>query len=201
MTQPTRRDALKAGSSAAAALAAWLSLPELAFSAEPGEELVPFLDMPRTAPNRLDWETLDAWLTPQDQVFNVQHYGIPQFDVGSYRLEIGGLVERPATFTLEQLKALPKKDVLMTIECSGKGSSKGFLDAVYNSRWTGTPLAPLLKDCGIKPETIEVVFYGKDQQLEILRPGTPRELKVEVPFGRSLTLDDALKLDALVAYE
>src|SRR5207248_7450191 len=84
MTQPTRRDALKAGSSAAAALAAWLALPELAFAAEPGEELVPFLDMPRTAPNRLDWETLDAWLTPQDQVFNVQHYGIPQFDVGSY---------------------------------------------------------------------------------------------------------------------
>jgi DMSO/TMAO reductase YedYZ molybdopterin-dependent catalytic subunit len=75
------------------------------------------------------------------------------------------------------------------------------MDAVYNSRWTGTPLAPLLKDCGIKPETIEVVFYGKDHQQETLRPGTPRELKVEVPFGRSLTLDDALKLDALVAYE
>jgi DMSO/TMAO reductase YedYZ molybdopterin-dependent catalytic subunit len=199
--QHTRREALKAGSSAAAALAAWLALPELAFSAEPGEEPVPFLDMPRTAPNRLDWETLDAWLTPQDQVFNVQHYGIPQFDVDSYRLEIGGLVERPATFTLEQLKALPKKNVLMTLECSGNGSSKGFMDAVYNSRWTGTPLAPLLKDCGIKPETIEVVFYGKDHQQETLRPGTPRELKVEVPFGRSLTLDDALKLDALVAYE
>ena len=199
--QHTRREALKVGSSVAA-LVAWLSLPELAFSAdEAGEELVPFLDMPRTPPNRLDWETLEAWLTPQDQAFNVQHYGIPQFDYDSYRLEVGGLVERPKTFTLEQLKALPKKDVLMTLECSGNGSSKGFMDAVYNSRWTGTSLAPLLKECGIKPETIEVVFFGKDRKDETLRPGTNRELTVEVPFGRSMTLEDALKLDLLLAYE
>ncbi|MGE5193346.1 MAG: molybdopterin-dependent oxidoreductase [Deltaproteobacteria bacterium] len=200
--QHTRREALKAGSSATAALLAWMSMPDFPlFAADADDELVPFLDMPRTPPERLDWEMLKDWLTPQDQVFGVQHYGIPQFDYGQYRLEIGGLVERNRSFTLEQLKALPKKDVLMTLECSGNGSSRGFMNAVYNSRWTGTPLAPLLKECGIKPETIEVVFYGKDQKEEILRPGTPRELKIEVPFGRSMTLDDALKLDLLLAYE
>ena len=36
------------------------------------EVLVPFLDMPRTPPNRLDWETLHDWLTPSDQVFPSQ---------------------------------------------------------------------------------------------------------------------------------
>jgi DMSO/TMAO reductase YedYZ molybdopterin-dependent catalytic subunit len=89
----------------------------------------------------------------------------------------------------------------MTLECSGNGSSKGFMNAVCNNRWTGTPLAPLLKECGIRPETIEVAFFGKDQQQEVLRPGTPRELKIDVPFGRSMALDDALKLDLLLAYE
>jgi DMSO/TMAO reductase YedYZ molybdopterin-dependent catalytic subunit len=198
----TRRDALKAGSSAAAALLAWLALPGAAFPAvEADEELVPFLDMPRTPPERLDWEALDAWLTPQDQVFGVQHYGIPEFKYDAFRLDIGGLLDRPRSLTLDELKALPKKDVLMTLECSGNGSSKGFMNAVYNSRWTGTPLAPLLKDCGIRPEAIELVFYGKDTKEETLRPGTNRELKIDVPFGRSMTLHDALNLEPLLAYE
>jgi DMSO/TMAO reductase YedYZ molybdopterin-dependent catalytic subunit len=165
------------------------------------DDLVPFLDMPRTPPERLDWETLEDWLSPQEQVFNVQHYGIPEFPYDSYRLEIGGLVNGPRSFTLDELKALPRRDVLMTLECSGNGSSKGFLNAVYNSRWTGTPLAPLLKQCGIRPGAIEVVFFGKDRKEETLRPGTNRELKVEVPFARSVKLEDALNLDLLLAYE
>lgn len=198
----SRRDALQTGSSAAVALLAWLSLPGVAFPGTEGdEELVPFLDMPRTPPERLDWETLDTWLTPQDQVFSVQHYGTPEFKYDSFQLGIGGLVERPGSLTLDQLKALPGKDVLMTLECSGNGSSKGFMNAVYNSRWTGTPLVPLLKECGIKPEAIEVVFYGKDTKEETLRPGTNRELKIDVPFGRSMTLTDVLSLEPLLAYE
>lgn len=197
----TRRQALQAGSALFAA-SVWAAVSRTSLSADAtDEELVPFLDMPRTPPNRLDWEMLQDWITPQDQVFSVQHYGIPDFKVEDYQLELGGLVERPRRLSLDELKALPRKDLLMTLECSGNGSAKGFMNAVYNSRWTGTPLAPLLQDCGIKPEAIEIVFYGKDKQEEKLRPGTPRELKVEVPFGRSMTLADALKMDLLLAYE
>jgi DMSO/TMAO reductase YedYZ molybdopterin-dependent catalytic subunit len=89
----------------------------------------------------------------------------------------------------------------MTLECSGNGASKGFMNAIYNSRWTGTSLAPLLQECGIKPGVTEVVFFGIDKQEETLRPGTNRELKVEVPFGRSMSLDDLVRLDPLLAYE
>lgn len=202
LEQPTRRDALKVGSSTAAALLTWMSMPGFTLAGdEPDDELVPFLDMPRTPPNRLDWETLKEWLTPQDQVFGVQHYGVPEFDHASHRLQIGGLVEHPRTLTMEELKARPRKDVLMTLECSGNGSSKGFMNAVYNSRWTGTPLVPLLKECGIKPETIEVVFIGRDKQKETLRPKTNRELTFEVPFGRSMSLADVMKMDPVLAYE
>lgn len=198
----TRRQALKTGSAAMAAALAYMSAPGFAFPGEgDGEELVPFLDMPRTPPNRLDWETLDEWLTPQDQVFSVQHYGMPEVDTAQFKLEVTGLVEKSKSFTAEDLQALPKEDQLMTLECSGNGSSKGFMNAVYNSKWTGTPLVPILQDCGLKPEAKEVVFFGVDRHVEKLREGTPRELSVDVPFGRSMSVDDVLNRKPLLAYE
>ena len=201
-TPPTRRDVLKAGVTSATAGLLAISAPGFAFpNQQADEELVPFLDEPRTGTNRLDWETLDSWLTPQDQVFNVQHYGIPEFNLEDYRLEITGLVEHPKPLTLPHIQALPRKDVLMTLECSGNGSSKGFMNAVYNSKWTGTPLVPLLNECGVRPEAIEAVFIGHDRQEETLRKGTNRELTFEVPFGRSLSLDDVTNMNLLLAYE
>lgn len=204
MTQShlTRREALQNGGISLAAALAWMSAPGFAFPSQETEwDVIPFLNTPRAVPNRLDYEMLTEWLTPQDQVFSVQHYGVPTVELPTYKLDIGGLVEQPKSFTLEELKALPKSDQLMTLECSGNGSSPGFSDAVYNSKWTGTLLAPLLKACGVKPNVKEVVFYGADKSEETLRPGTKRELKVEVPFGRSLSLEDALSLNALIAYE
>ncbi len=148
---PTRREALKAGSAAIAAAVAHMAMPGFVFPGEGAdEELVPFLDMPRTPPNRLDWETLDSWITPADQVFSVQHYAIPEVDADMFKLEFTGLIETPNTFTLAELKALPKKEQLMTLECSGNGASKGFMNAVYNGKWGGTPLAPILKECGVQ---------------------------------------------------
>ena len=198
----TRRDVLKSSAVSMAAGLALFADPQFVFPQEAeDEELVPFLDVPRTPPNRLDWETLDSWLTPQDQVFNVQHYGVPEFDTDGFHLELGGLVDNPTSLSLDDLKALPKEDRLMTLECSGNGASKGFMNAVYNSRWTGTPLKPLLEQAGIKDGATEVVFFGHDTKEETLRPGTKRELKVEVPFGRSLSVEDALNLPLMLAYE
>ncbi len=200
----SRRQLLKSTAASFGAGLAMMSLPSFVFPGQDAaEELVPFQNVPRATPNSLDWETLteDEWLTPQDQVFSVQHYGSPKVDLSGFELEIAGLVERPRKLTLADLKRLPREDRLMTLECSGNGSSPGFSGAVYNSRWTGTPLAALLKECGIKPGALEVVFFGVDRQKETLRKGTPRELTVEVPFGRSMSIDDAQRPDLLLAYE
>jgi DMSO/TMAO reductase YedYZ molybdopterin-dependent catalytic subunit len=201
-SQFSRREIVKAGLSGMAMCVAGRPFGALAFPPEqPDEELVSFLDMPRAGEKRLDWETLSDWLTPQDQAFNVQHYDIPEFEAKDFKLEVTGLVAKPMTLTMNDLKALPRKDQLMTLECSGNGSSKGFMNAVYNSRWTGTPLAPLLKKCRIDPKAKEIVFLGMDRKKETLRPGTNRELTVEVPFGRSMPVEEAMKLPLLLAYE
>lgn len=198
----SRREILKSGLATFGAGLAVLNLPGFVFPGQDAaEELVPFQNVPRAKPESLDWETLDEWLTPQDQVFSVQHYGSPKVEAAGFQLEIAGLVERPRKLTLNEIRSLPREDRLMTLECSGNGSSAGFSGAVYNSRWTGTPLAALLKDCGIKPGALEVVFFGVDRQSETLRKETPRELTVEVPFGRSMSLEDAMRPDLILAYD
>ncbi|MFG0296783.1 MAG: sulfite oxidase [Maioricimonas sp. JB045] len=198
----SRRDILRSGTIAAGL--GWLGFldPSFTFAAQgDDEELVPFLNMPRSRPGILDWETLDSWLTPDDQVFSVSHYGNPKVNPDEYRLEITGLVDRPVSLTLDDIRAMPKVDQLMTLECAGNGASKGFMGAIYNSRWTGTPLAPLLKECGVKDEAIEAVFIGTDRKEETLRKGTKRETTFEVPFGRSLPVEDAMQPELLLAYE
>lgn len=198
----SRREAIATGLTSVAAGLALLANPDFVFAAQgDDEELVPFVKEPRSRPDSLDWETLTEWITPQDQTFSVQHYGIPEFDATKFELEVTGLVDSPKKLTLDDLKKLPRDDQYMTLECSGNGSSPGFMNAVYNSKWTGTRLAPLLKECGVKPGATEVVFFGFDQQKETLRKGTPKELTVEVPFGRSINFEDLAKLNPLLAYE
>jgi DMSO/TMAO reductase YedYZ molybdopterin-dependent catalytic subunit len=198
----SRREAIATSVNSVTAGLAIMSMPGFMFAGqETNEELVPFQDEPATKPESLDWGKLTEWLTPQEQVFSVEHYGIPDVDASSYELEISGLVERPRALKLDELKSLPRHEQFMTLECSGNGAAPGFMGAVYNSRWAGTLLSPILKECGVKPRANEVVFFGQDRQDETLRKGTPRELTVEVPFGRSLSLDDAMRLNPLLAYE
>jgi DMSO/TMAO reductase YedYZ molybdopterin-dependent catalytic subunit len=198
----SRRQAITNTLTSATAGLAIMAMPDFLFAGqEANEELVPFQNEPATKPDSLNWEKLTKWLTPQDQVFSIQHYGIPEVDTAAYELEITGLVDHPRKLSIDILRSLPRQDQFMTLECSGNGSAPGFMNAVYNGRWTGTPLLPILKECGIKAGANEVVFFGHDRQAETLRKGTPRELTVDVPFGRSLSLDDAMRLNLLLAYE
>jgi DMSO/TMAO reductase YedYZ molybdopterin-dependent catalytic subunit len=70
------------------------------------------------------------------------------------------------SFSLAEMKAGPKVEHNVTLECSGNPPAGGLIG---NAKWAGTPLAPILKECGVQPEGIEVVFlrsryrHGKDQ--------------------------------------
>src|SRR6476660_8243568 len=144
-TLVSRREVIANTLTSVTAGLAIMAMPDFMFAdQEANEELVLFQNEPPTKPDTLNWEKLTNWLTPQDQVFSIQHYGIPKVDAAAYELEITGLVDHP------------RQDQFMTLECSGNGSAPGFMNAVYNGRWTGVPLLPILKECGIKPRANEV---------------------------------------------
>jgi DMSO/TMAO reductase YedYZ molybdopterin-dependent catalytic subunit len=194
----SRRDLLR-GSLAVAALAlADFPWARFGLAAEEGDTLIPFADAQPANPQRpmVRWEDLTDWLTPSEQVFAVSHYGTPDVDLDKWRLEIGGLVGKPKTFTLDELKARKRAEVVAFLECSGNSASPGFLGAVANARWAGTPLAPLLRECEPLKRGIEVVFFGADEKTEKIR-----DKDYPQNFARSLAVQDALKDEVILAYE
>jgi DMSO/TMAO reductase YedYZ molybdopterin-dependent catalytic subunit len=191
----SRRDALR-GSVALAAYAL-ASRPLAAFGLEPAaaEELVPWLDVQPKGRTMLQWQELTSWITPNASLYEVSHYGRPKLDLSRWHLDVTGLVRKPARFTLADLQRRRTRDVIATLECGGNGSNVGFMGAIGNVRWTGTPLAPLLREAGLTRRASEVVFYGADEKVEKIR-----DQDFPQHFARSLARDHALSDDVLLAW-
>ena len=199
----SRQKLLRQGGATLAGLALvqspWLAE---AFPRRPDEEVVPWLDQPPANPsggvveNLPRWEDLASWLTPTDKFFSVGHYNKPVINEGDWTLEITGLVERPRTYTLRQLKARPRQEVTFTLECSGNNGLPWFTSGIGNATWAGTSLASILQDAGVREKGIEVVFWGSDAGEEEVR-----KIKMTEHFARGMSLADAKNPNNLLCYE
>jgi sulfane dehydrogenase subunit SoxC len=148
----------------------------------------------------LPLEALRHPVTPVGLHYLLTHFDIPLVDPRSWRLEIGGEVERPLTLGLEDLKERPSRTLAVTLECAGNGrallspranSQPWLLEAVGTAEWTGTPLAPLLDEAGLAPGALEIVFTGLDRGIQG---------DVEHNYERSLPRSEALRDEVLLAY-
>jgi DMSO/TMAO reductase YedYZ molybdopterin-dependent catalytic subunit len=199
---PRRKFVLQCSAAIAALTILQASRIAQAFPSGPGDEVIPWLDQPPENPipqvvaNQLKWEEVDSWLTPNEKFFSVAHYNRPEIDASTWKLQVGGLVKRPLTLTLNELMARPRQEVTFTLECSGNHGFPWFLGGIGTARWAGTPLAGVLKEAGLLGGGIEVVFFGSDAGEE-----TVREIKMPQNFARSLSLADALNPDVLLCYE
>lgn len=186
------------GGMAAAALA-FTNFPLSLFggpAAEEGGVLIPFLDAQPEAKHQTRWADLTDWYTRKEDLYVVQHYNTPALKPEDYVLEVSGLVRKPKKFTLEEIKARRKKTVTATLECGGNGLGPKFMGAIGNVKWTGTPLASLLDECGVLQRGIEVVFFGADEKVEKIRDNDyPQN------FARSLHINDSKRGDILLCYE
>jgi sulfane dehydrogenase subunit SoxC len=94
---------------------------------------------------------------------------IPDIDPREHRLMIHGLVDRPLTFTMEDLKRLPSVTRLHFIECAGNRSrpeaktvqeTHGMTSC---AEWTGVLLSTLLKEAGVKAGASWFVAEGAEE--------------------------------------
>ena len=113
-------------------------------------------------------EALRWPVTPAGLHYLLIHYDVPVVDPASWRLEVGGLVERPLSLTLDDLRARPAVEHAVTMECAGNGrarltprpvSQPWLHEAVGTAVWGGTPLAGLLEEAGLRPDAVEVRLH------------------------------------------
>ena len=201
-----RRDVISTGSAAIAAFTVFQSRFAHAYPARPGDIVIPWADQPAANPvphvirSQLLWEDLDSWITPNEKFFAITHFNLPEVDAFTWKLEVGGLVQKPMALTLADIKARQRKEVTFTMECSGNHGLPFFNGGIGNARWAGTPLAALLADAQVEDGGIEVVFWGADVgDVEI--KDAFHDVKMHQKFARSMSLADAMAPGNLLVYE
>ena len=113
--------------------------------------------------------------------FYVQTYsGEPGIQAAGWSLVVDGLVDRPRTLRLSDVKALPAATLMRTLECIGNpvGGSQ-----IGNTNWKGALFTALVEQVGLKPNATWVVMSGDDQYF------------TSVPLARMLNAN------TLLAYE
>ena len=94
---------------------------------------------------------------------------LPDVDPKEHRLMIHGLVDRPLTLTMDDLKRLPSVTRVHFIECAGNRSSRRAKTVQEThgmtscAEWTGVLLSTLLKECGMKGNATWFVAEGSEE--------------------------------------
>ncbi len=144
----------------------------------------------------------DRLVTPGAEFFTRSHAPTPALDPAGWRLEVDGLVERPRSFTLEELARFPRRTVTATLVCAGLrrdeylalGPLPGELpwgpEPIGTGEWSGFALRDLLDAVGVAEGARHVEFVGLDR---VERDG------VRFGFGGSIDLAKALRAEVLLA--
>src|SRR5260370_14343163 len=139
---------------------------------------------------------------PSAHFYVRNHFHVPALDASTWRLDISGLVERPLSLSLRDLRNMGSQRRVVTLECAGNGRSflsppvegeQWRLGAVSTAEWTGVPLVEVLDRAGVKTAAQEILFRGADSGAVPGEAGTIR-------FERSLGIDDARNSSVLLAY-
>jgi DMSO/TMAO reductase YedYZ molybdopterin-dependent catalytic subunit len=72
-----------------------------------------------------------------------------------WRLAVDGMVERPASLSLPDLKTLPRRSQITEVACEEGWS--------YIAEWIGTPLAEVLHTVGVLPHARYVVYFSSER--------------------------------------
>ncbi len=92
-----------------------------------------------------------------------------------WRLTIDGMVERPASFSIAQLKSYPSRSQITEVICEEGWS--------YIAEWIGVPLSHVLNLVGIQPQARYVVYFS-----------------IEPDWWESMDMADALHPQTFLTY-
>jgi len=140
-------------------------------------------------------------VTPTGMHYLLVHFDIPGVEAGEWSLEVNGLVDKPMSLTLDEIRRRPAATMPVTMECAGNGralldprpvSQPWLLEAIGTAEWTGTPLKGLLEEAGVHELAGEILFTGLDRGVQ----------GDEIQFyQRSLAVSEAMRDEVLLVYD
>ena len=139
-------------------------------------------------------------ITPNESFYIRNHFTTPSVNPARWKLSITGNVRVPISLSLSQIREMPSKTILVTLECAGNGRmrmhpvppSTPWRDcAVATAKWTGVQVRTVLEKVPLHGAK-EILFKGADAGVEAGR---------DLSFERSLPIDEALDEDVILAYE
>jgi sulfane dehydrogenase subunit SoxC len=110
-------------------------------------------------------------ITPSSLFYTATHRGafVPDINPSEHRLMIHGMVDRPLTFTLDELKRLPYVSRIHFVECLGNRANATHKTVQEThgltscAEWTGVPLSLLLKEAGVQNAASWIVAEGAEE--------------------------------------
>lgn len=91
-------------------------------------------------------EGLQYAITPTGMHYLLVHFDIPNVNAEKWRLQVGGLVSKHLSLSIEEIKERPSTTITVTMECAGNGralltpraiSQPWLLEAIGTAQWTG----------------------------------------------------------------
>lgn len=170
----------------------------------------PLMDVVNERP--YDWGTPLGELagkqnTPNRVFFIRSHMGPPNaIDTKAFKLDVGGLVDKPLQLTMADLKKMEKVEVPAVLQCAGNGrwfygvayaqashpaGAQWKFGGVGNARWGGVRVRDVLAKAGVKSMAKFATNFGLDNPV---LPTTPK-------FIRGIELEKLMDPDTILAYE
>ena len=107
---------------------------------------------------------------------------LPEIDLAAWRLEVGGLVENPLTFTWEQFHALPQVEDVSDFHCVTTWSR-------YDNHWRGVRFRTIAELAVPADDAKFVLCSGYD-----VLPGS------DIPYTTNIALERAVENDVLLVH-
>jgi sulfane dehydrogenase subunit SoxC len=117
-------------------------------------------------------QDLNGTITPNGLVFERHHGGVPDIDPEQHQLMLHGMVEKPMTFDMAEIKRLPQVSMKLFLECSGntltewkQPTGKTVQDThglLSCCEWTGVRLSTLLRAAGVRDKAKWILAEGAD---------------------------------------
>lgn len=180
--------------SASAALAA-----RLLRAADQADQSRMIVRSPKPEDLEMPLDGFKDWITPVDRFFVRCHTYTPQVNLAEWNLKIDGVVNNSITLTLDDIKKLPRFELVAVLECAGNGRSfyephvpgaQWAFGSVGNGRWAGARLKDVLQKARLKDGAKNLFLDGADVPLGKM----PK-------FQRTITVEKALDPDTLLVYE